>query len=91
VATNSNALGGYLRARRGQVRLEDVGLVPGGAATCSATCLPRLWPTTITGPSIRFRDIASQEGVGEPPGDVGAGAPGIDFGSLRAADGNQPS
>ena len=49
--------------------------------------MPRLLPTTITGPSIPFRDIAGEEGVGEPPGDVGAGAPGIDFGSLRA-DGN---
>jgi transcriptional regulator with XRE-family HTH domain len=29
VAANSNALGDYLRARRGQVRPEDVGLVPG--------------------------------------------------------------
>ncbi len=26
--------------------------------------------------------------MGERPGDVGAGVPGIDFGSLRAADGN---
>jgi transcriptional regulator with XRE-family HTH domain len=29
VAANSNALGDYLRARRGQVRPEDVGLIPG--------------------------------------------------------------
>jgi transcriptional regulator with XRE-family HTH domain len=29
VAPNSNALGDYLRARRGQVRPEDVGLIPG--------------------------------------------------------------
>ena len=29
MAANSNALGDYLRARRGQVRPEDVGLVPG--------------------------------------------------------------
>jgi transcriptional regulator with XRE-family HTH domain len=29
VTANSNALGDYLRARRGQVRPEDVGLVPG--------------------------------------------------------------
>jgi transcriptional regulator with XRE-family HTH domain len=29
VAANGNALGDYLRARRGQVRPEDVGLVPG--------------------------------------------------------------
>jgi hypothetical protein len=30
----------------------------------------------------------AQEGVGEPPGEVGAGVPGIDIGSLRAADGD---
>ena len=29
MAAHSNALGDYLRARRGQVRPEDVGLVPG--------------------------------------------------------------
>ena len=29
MAANGNALGNYLRARRGQVRPEDVGLVPG--------------------------------------------------------------
>ena len=29
MAANSNALGDYLRARRGQVRPEDVGLIPG--------------------------------------------------------------
>src|SRR6201999_1752784 len=29
MATEANALGDYLRARRGQVRPEDVGLVPG--------------------------------------------------------------
>ena len=29
MAANGNALGDYLRARRGQVRPEDVGLVPG--------------------------------------------------------------
>ena len=29
MAANGNALGDYLRSRRGQVRPEDVGLVPG--------------------------------------------------------------